>query len=318
MKTYEEKTQSVIDRLRTERRKRSRRRRTAAACLSCLCIAAAAALSARYDSGVPADTPGGSDVSAWSAADSQSGAETYAVVTDSIVLPEGESAVMADMIGCLVYQGKVYTQGQAITGAEPGENSSFLGEYLGEAKGSLSEWSSQEEWTTEFASTYSGSVYTVSGYDPSFRLCIRQETAEGGEMLQLLENLDGIGLNTGADLFGNRLHLREGTTCVLGLSHQDWNDGRYDRLRALDGLSAEQWKTFLDALFDAPFVKLSGEEHPGFYQAETQGHLFLTQTDGTTVELRLFEGGYVGYPKMSWIFAQMPGEAFDAVFAACQ
>ena len=105
-----------------------------------------------------------------------SAAETYAVYTDSITLPEEESAVMADMIGCLVYQGKVYTQGEALWGDEPGENDALLGEYVGEAKGTLSEWATQEDWAAEFASTYAGPVYTVNGYDPSFRLCLVQRT----------------------------------------------------------------------------------------------------------------------------------------------
>ena len=48
-----------------------------------------------------------------------------------------------------------------------------------------------------------------------------------------------------------------------------------------------------------------------------QGHLFFHMSDGTTVELRLIEGGYVGYQGLGWYFVKMPGAAFDAVLAAC-
>ena len=41
-------------------------------------------------------------------------------------------------------------------------------------------------------------------------------------------------------------------------------------------------------------------------------------SDGTTVELRLIEGGYVGYQELGWYFVKMPGDVFDAVLAACQ
>ena len=237
-----------------------------------------------------------------------------AAVSVSVNLSPAAPAVNSE---CDSDQGKVYTQGEALWGDEPGENDALLGEYVGEAKGTLSEWATQEDWAAEFASTYAGPVYTVNGYDPSFRLCLVQRT-DGEETLQFLENLDGIGLNTGADLYDERLHVREGTVRVSFLSHQDWNNGAYEKMRELSGLSAELWEAFLAALCEAPFVKLSSQEHEGFYQSEPQGHLFLKQADGTTVELRLFAGGYVGYPKMSWIFVQLPGEAFDAVFEACR
>lgn len=47
-----------------------------------------------------------------------------------------------------------------------------------------------------------------------------------------------------------------------------------------------------------------------------QGHLFCALSDGTTVELRLIEGGYVGYQELGWYFVKMPGETFEAVLAA--
>ena len=41
---------------------------------------------------------------------------------------------MADMIGCLVYRGKVYVQGESYTGRELEKAEGLVGEYLGEAK----------------------------------------------------------------------------------------------------------------------------------------------------------------------------------------
>ena len=54
------------------------------------------------------------------------------------------------------------------------------------------------------------------------------------------------------------------------------------------------------------------------YDSAVQGHLFISMSDGTTVELRLIEGGYVGYQGLGWYFVKMPGAVFDAVLAACR
>ena len=38
--------------------------------------------------------------------------------------------------------------------------------------------------------------------------------------------------------------------------------------------------------------------------------------DKTRVELRLFEGGYVGYQALGWYFVKMPGDIFDKIYEA--
>ena len=67
-----------------------------------------------------------------------------------------------------------------------------------------------EKYAENFASTVSGKVYAVKGYDTDFRICIREEVEdENGKptlWIQFLARLNGITFNTGADLFENRLH----------------------------------------------------------------------------------------------------------------
>lgn len=113
----------------------------------------------------------------------------------AIELPEPADGLAADMIACVVYDGAVYTQGEWLDDA-----SSLLGEYLGHATGSLDEWSEESDYV-EFAGTMSGELYTVVGYDPDFRICC---LGDDGSAL-LLERLNGITLDTGADLFDTRL-----------------------------------------------------------------------------------------------------------------
>lgn len=240
----------------------------------------------------------------------------YAVYTDSIKLPENTSDVMVDMIGVLVYKGKVYTQSTLYA-----HNSviaeQLVGEYIGEAKGTLDEWSSQEEWATEFASTYSGSVYKVNGYSEDFRLCIYVNSGDE-QWLQFLDNYDGIGLNTGADLFEDRLHITGNVESVTYLTHYDWNEGNTSNHHDLTGITEKQFEDFWAQLCASPFERIEYSGNPNFYDAEIQGHLYLNMNDGTLVELRMIEGGYVGCQNLGWVFVKMPGELFDVVMAACQ
>lgn len=222
----------------------------------------------------------------------------------AIELPEPADGLAADMIACVVYDGAVYTQGEWLDDA-----SSLLGEYLGHATGSLDEWSEESDYV-EFAGTMSGELYTVVGYDPDFRICC---LGDDGSAL-LLERLNGITLATGADLFDTRLHLAERMEDVTYLTHDDWNNAVYD-FKPL-GLDDDTVSAFLDELCAGEFVYTWDTDHD-IYDSTVQGHLFFSQSDGTTIELRLIEGGYVGYQHLGWYFVKMPGDVFDAVLAAC-
>lgn len=242
----------------------------------------------------------------------------YKVYTPSFVPPELRPGVQPDMIGCLVYNGAVYTQSIAFEGNNAAAEA-MIGEYVGEAKGNLNEWTDKEVWKENFASTYDGSVYTVKGYDKSFRLCIWQKWYDGTQSLQLLDNYDGIGLNTGKDLFEDRLHIRNNVAQIKYLTHYDWNcESHIDHYKQFDKLTDEQFESFIDELCGSEFVFIDYETMPDFYETPTQGHLYLEMKDGTTVELRLIDGGYVGCQQLGWYFVKMPGEPFDAVLSACQ
>lgn len=240
--------------------------------------------------------------------------ETYAVYTDKILLPEEIDTSFADMIGCLVYRGAVYTQDQTVFG-DLGPLEDLIGDYVGMAKGNLEEWSTQEDWAQELASTMSGAVHTVKGYDPEFRLCIVRETEEG-TLMMLVDNFDGIGLNTGKDLFEDRLRIPDRVTEAQYLRHQDW-DWAVQDYRRLD-LTQEQLGQFLETVCESKVVRLNYEQNPHLYDEEVQGHLFLRLEDGITAELRLLDGGYVGFQELPWVFVRMPGEIFDTVINACQ
>ena len=255
--------------------------------------------------GVSDALPGGSAPVSAPASESVP-APVSGVYVPAIELPEPDSGFTVDMIACVVYDGAVYTQGEWL-----GDASALVGEYLGHATGSIDEWSDESEYYVEFAGTMSGDIYSVTGYDPGFRICCLYD--DGSVML--LERLNGISLDTGADLFETRLHLAERMESVSYLTHEDWNENA-DSFRDLP-LSEGAVSAFLAELCAGGFEYV-WETDRDIYDRAVQGHLFFSMSDGTTVELRLIEGGYVGYQGLGWYFVKMPGEVFDAVLAACQ
>lgn len=322
MKTYEEKARSALKRIEEETEARRKRKQAVTKVLTPvmgLCLVAMlgvgiwqSGMLGRYDAPIPGDTSsqGGSSI-----ADTTDNT-AYAVYTDSVHLPENNSGIAVDMIGCLVYKGKVYTQSADFYQYDAVTAQQLVGEYVGEAKGTLDCWSSQEDWATEFASTYSGPVYKVKGYSEEFRLCIYVNQGQE-EWLQILDNYDGIGLNSGADLFEERLHITGNVESVTYRTHGDWE--KQNSGKPLTDVTEEDMNEFFRELCSSPFVRIDPESNPGFYEcAETQGHLYLNMKDGTVVELRLLDGGYVGSESLGWVFVKMPGELFDAVLAACQ
>ena len=243
--------------------------------------------------------------------------EKGTVYTDKIVLPEADGNVQVDMIGCLVYKGSVYTQSTDFSD-DASRVKHLIGDYIGEAKGTLDEWSTQDEYATELASTYTGSVYTVKGYSEDFRLCICTK-CDDGEWIQFLDNYDGIALRTGKDLFEDRFHIVGNIKQVTYLTHNDWNNAEPESrsFKKLDRITSEQLDEFVEQMCQSPFERIDYDKNPDLYEADRQGHLYLDLNDGTQVELRLIDGGYVGCQELGWFFVKMPGELFDAVLNAC-
>lgn len=238
-------------------------------------------------------------------------------------LPEGASA---DMIGCLVYKGKVYTQAEFFEGDEIEQILPLIGKKLGTAKGTLDEWSSQKEYSQEFASTYNGDVFEVKGYSTDFRLCCIEEYDDGGKFIVFLEHLNGISLSKGEELYGERLRVKGEIRKILYQTHEDWNAGR-EKYHSLRGITDAQVDSFIDTLYEGEFVDVFQsapefyEEYRGdsFDEKYQQAHLYLEMKDNTVIEMRVFGSGYVDYGYMhGWYFVKVPEEAVKSILSACQ
>jgi hypothetical protein len=232
--------------------------------------------------------------------------------------PDTSTGRIADMVPLVVYDGGIYWEAQSFWGDDALRIEPLLGECLGQAVGTIAERSGSLEDAAEFDSTMDGDLYEVSGYDPGFRLCLRPE-ATGQRYLIFLERVNGMTLESGADLFETRLRLRDRISAIRWKSHDDWNRNRGIWQDAV--LEPGVWDAFLEQLDGGAFVNTYDpqalETGKGIYSTPKQAHLLLTMEDGTLVGLRLIDGGYVGYDGLDWYFVLMPGEIFDTVFDAC-
>lgn len=83
-------------------------------------------------------------------------------------------------------------------------------------------------------------------------------------------------------------------------------------------LNSACWEDFLNEIDNGKFVYAwTDDTDKSIYDTPNQTHLILIMEEGTIVRLRLIEGGYVGYDALGWYFVKIPGETFDAVYAAC-
>lgn len=295
-----------------------KRRRTAiiAACIAALLIAGAAAAALNMRGGTP-DAPQPAVVS-----DSAAGENTDALYIPAIELPESTDGAAMDMIGLVVYKGGIYTQAEWYNDEQAEKlRQTLVGEKLGHAKGTIDEWSTQDDYATEFASTYDADIFAVNGYGDDFRVCMsyvwEDENGASHASVEFMERLNGIYLDAGADLFRDRLRLPGRVVSVDYQRHEDW-DYAVNEFHTVS-VTAESMDAFIDALCAGKFVN-TWETMNDIYERDdiSQKHLLLHMEDGTTVSLRLFGNGYIGYGPLGWYFVDMPGEAFDAVWELCE
>ncbi|MBQ9887154.1 MAG: hypothetical protein IJM37_09890 [Lachnospiraceae bacterium] len=244
----------------------------------------------------------------------------------AIELPDSSDAATADMIGFVVYQGRIYVQAEEYTGEKAQRIKALVGEHLGTARGNIDEWSSQSEYDKEFASTIGGEVYSVNGYDTSFRICIWGEFVDESNnhitWIQFLDCMNGITLTTGKDLFQDRLHITERIKSVQWQSHDDWDYAKGDFKNAEFDETA--WSSFWNAVDGSSFksdwdtdADNSGSGNSSIYDIKNQTHLILNMNDGTVLRIRLIEGGYVVYDALGGYYVKIPEDVFNTIYDAC-
>ncbi len=230
-----------------------------------------------------------------------------------------------DMIGAVVYNGNVYTQAEYIE-CNDEEKTKYVNEFLGTASNTITEGNtSYNEFDDELESNVPGDVYSVNGYSEDFRICI-PKMHENSTFIAFFENLNGITLYYGRDLYGEeRLNLKDNYKSIFYQSNFDWLFSLNNYNNISDVIQNEEIDDFVDALYEAPFVEVNVEnekEYLEFYENKERLHLYFKMNDESTVEISLFEGGFVRYDNsVSGIvgcLVKIDNPIFEKVFEACK
>lgn len=240
-------------------------------------------------------------------------AKTQGITVPLVEIPSQNAEIKARMLPLFVYKGHIYIQ-SATTFATPDgmtlnkdEVLNLRGDFLGKTTGSINEWSSQDDYAKEFASTIGeGDVYTVKGYDSNHRLMVYYEYEGGGFGCELYDSFGGMTLNSGADYF-NLLNLKDTVASYQWESFNSWNNGM-NEVKA--GNTDDAFYAFLDSLYNSVPIGENMDMLVENTDYDSQKFIDIKTKDNLITSLRLFKGGYVYDTQVG--FFKVDDKAFNA------
>ena len=255
----------------------------------------------------------------------EAAAQTDGIYIPAIEPPTPDPMGIVEMLGMVVDN-----EGRVFVDAQPGAphsldyetHKSLLGEYVGTGDYSLDAHAENIASDNPLTSNTPFRFYTVNGYSPDFLLAaVLEYDDETPSVIRFYHHLNDITLQTGADLYEERLHLKDNIAAVEYQTDADWNRESNEYQSLSDIVSDTDWQNFLQTLYDSEFVapELTDSEALHDFYDKKQAHIYCKMNDGTTVELRLFDGGYVDFAGTLaefHVYVYMPGEIFDTVFEA--
>lgn len=245
--------------------------------------------------------------------DSTTGNQTPLIVNENkgveipaIQLPKDTST--ADMIGLIVYNGKIYTQTNTEINVENAK--ALIDDKLGTTKGTIDEWSRQKAYDEELASTIGKmDVYSVKGYDQGFRIMVYQGQ-DGSQYAEFYENLNGITIRSGDDLFG-KLNMLDNVTSTQWSTFSDRHT--IGKFKSLSDMAVVN--TFLEELQTTkPFSrKQNSDPILNSQNDEEYRKLILHLHDGSQVTLTLLRDGFIYYG-IADVYFQMNENVFSEMW----
>jgi len=213
-------------------------------------------------------------------------------------LPKSNALTTAKMMPLIVYKGNVYIYTPIEIPSENAKN--LLGRKLGTTKSNINEWSTQSDYSNEFASNIGVTdVYAVHGYDEDFRIMTNITTEDGKNYPEYYECLNGITVRNGADILG-KLKLQGNITKAKFQPFSDWNNGTgtFYTINDLD---------LLDSLLNeinmaTPYLPEDIETSLGDYRNDDEcKQISFDLKDGSkNITFSILKSGYVyyGYPRI--------------------
>jgi len=226
-----------------------------------------------------------------------------AVIIPAVKLPQNNSGIVMDMIGLIVYRGKIYTQ--SATRIDPARAKDLVGEKLGTTIDGIDEWSKLDDYK-EFASTVGRQdFYSVKGYDTGFRIMTYREF-EGAAYAEFFECLNGISIYSGKDIVG-KLNIPGNITEARYQKHSDWDNstGVFSSLDNIDLLNS----VFISLNDAAPSLRDVSTTVDEYWNNEHYRRLIVTLTDGSEVSLVVLSTGHVLYG-YSWVAFEVESQLF--------
>lgn len=222
---------------------------------------------------------------------------------------------LASRVSTLIYEGKVYLEsgskltleeGKALIDKKLGVTESLF-HYI-EDDGTSAGYVDLESLKGLVGDVEGDEVYTVKGYDESFRLITYKNNGEE-EHLELWECLNGMILSSGEDVFG-LMKIKGNINTVTWDTFNNWSNGTYNpKELAIDKIIDE----FIDgAQKSIPFSLEDKEFRNQFFYDEIQYYaegeekqkfLYFKLKDGIEINIRLFSNGYISY-------SSLPGYVF--------
>ncbi len=241
------------------------------------------------------------------------GNENIIISTESgLTIPKKElnlsNNVTADMLGFFIYQGRSYLQYEWLDSLE-----GIAGEYLGTSNGLIDEWTRSDGYV-EGAGSVGGDFYSIKGMNPEFMLCMK---LDNGSCCTYINDND-ITLKYGKDLFEDRLHLSENYTEIFCQTYSDWNENVNNYKKLEKGKAVENFISEIDnSLFmktdDIPLY--NGQQS---YHEKCLYRLYFNLNNGMSVNLALYDGGYVTFTGIYGACVKIDAEIFNEIIKLCE
>lgn len=201
----------------------------------------------------------------------------------------GKYSDAAYLYSLLYYDGRMYTSVEVFSSTDKSGLAldSILEDELGTVSGNHDHyWSSEGERLLEI--TGEGTLYRIKGYDENFCVGIYYERVLPSEetccFLMVFEQLNGITLEKGRELFGERFHFDE----AVRITGRAPGKEKSAELLSEDGMAEE----FLAALNEGIFIDPAGSEYPKLDTSEAYTLSFY-DTAGMVRDIKVYESGYV-------------------------
>jgi len=215
-----------------------------------------------------------------------------------IQLPNANGVTTGKMMPLIVYKGNVYIYTPIEISSENAKN--LLGRKLGTTKGNIDEWSTQTDYSNEFASNIGVTdVYSVNGYDEDFRIMTNITIEDGKSYPEFYECLNGITIKNGEDVL-SKLKLQGNIVQVKFKTFNDWNNGTGTFYTINDNDLLNNLLTEINK--STPYLPEDIEDSLGDYRNDDEcKEVFFDLKDGSkNVALTILKSGYVyyGYPRI--------------------